>query len=709
MPVRNEPAAGDRLSRLAGALQPYHLGLQAGPYGSVLIVRAAPTARPESTSAILTAAAVQPPELIVTTSRYEMMREPVMLAVTLANTDVERLPDLGDDPLRAVGRLPGTGVNGLSAKTNLRGGADDETLVTYGDLRLFNPFHLKDFQSIFSSIDPAVIAGLDVYTGAFPPAYGERLSGVIDIRPFEPPGEGYRALSLSLFNAAALITDGWSDGRGTWLLSARRGNLDYLLDLASQEVGEPRYSDIHGSLAWEFSDSFSASANALVFDDNVNVFDSDQEERATARYHDTYLWLRVDNRLSDALDGFSLLSYADLTQDRQGSAEQPEVSSGYLNEHRRAEVVGFLTQWSLGFENGNRIDFGGELRHSRARYSYADDVTFAILFDIDGAPTESTRVRDLQATPSGEYYAASINSKLALPLKLTGELGVRWDKSTLAGGSGNVGPRISLLRTLGERTHARLAWGRYWQSQSVGELQVNDGITGFAPAERADHLVLGVEQEFPALRLRVEAFRKDYRHRRDRFENLLNSFILLPELKPDRIRVAAGDGYARGIETTIRSPSAQRWNWWASYTWSQVRDEIDGSDVPRSWDQTHALSAGIVWSGDHWDLSAAALYRTGWPTTYFELEDPASDVVSTGPRNAERFGAYTSLDLRAARRFQTDAGLISVFVEVTNSLNRRNECCVEYGIENQDGTRVLQEERQYNLPILPSVGISWQF
>jgi hypothetical protein len=92
------------------------------------------------------------PDVIVTTSRYEMLREPVVPVTTLVNTDVERLPDLGDDPRRAVGRLPGTAINGFSSKTNIRGGATDETLVMFDDLRLYNPFHLKDFQSIFSPL-----------------------------------------------------------------------------------------------------------------------------------------------------------------------------------------------------------------------------------------------------------------------------------------------------------------------------------------------------------------------------------------------------------------------------------------------------------------------------------------------------------------------------------------------------------------------------
>jgi hypothetical protein len=710
MPVRAEPAGATPVVRLGEVLQPYGLSVRAGPYGSILVVRAASAGSPVAGADTVPASLLAVPELIVTTSRYEMQREPVLPVATLANTDLERLPDLGDDPLRAVGRLPGTAINGLSAKTNVRGGATDETLVTFDDLRLFNPFHLKDFQSIFSSIDPAVIEALDVYTGSFPTTYGDRLSGVIDIEAFEPPGTGYRALAISLFNVAGLISDGWNEGQGTWLVSARRGNLDLVLDLAGQKVGEPRYSDLHGKVSWEFTEQWKLSANALIFDDNIRVFDTDREEQATATYHDSYLWLRADTQPTENLRGFTLFSYADLTVRRAGTADQPGLSAGNLDDRRSAEILGLASQWSLAVRGGHRLDFGAEFRHSRGRYDYTEEVAFDVLFDTPGAPTEEFRSRTISVAPEGEYYAAHLNARVALSDDWTTELGMRYDRSTLAGRAGGLSPRVSLLYQWTKETQLRASWGRYWQSQGIDELAVSDGETSFAKPERADQLVLGIEQALsPAVSGRLEAYTKNYHNPRDRYENLLNSFALLPELKPDRIRVSADGATARGIELSIRSRDAGRLDWWASYTWSDVRDEIDGVEFRRAWDQSNALSAGLLWSSERWDLSAAATYRNGWPTTLAAIEeDGPANIVTTGPRNAERLGNYATLDLRAARRFQTRVGLVSVFLEFSNALNRRNDCCVEYDIDVGD-TDVFVLDRTQSLPLLPSLGVSWQF
>src|SRR6185295_5514746 len=61
-------------------------------------------------------------EVVVAAGRYELTRSISGFRNSLSSTDIESLPDLGDDALRAVARLPGTASNGLTARTNVRGG-----------------------------------------------------------------------------------------------------------------------------------------------------------------------------------------------------------------------------------------------------------------------------------------------------------------------------------------------------------------------------------------------------------------------------------------------------------------------------------------------------------------------------------------------------------------------------------------------------------
>ena len=209
----------------------------------------------------------------------------------------------------------------------------------------------------------------------------------------------------------------------------------------------------------------------------------------------------------------------------------------------------------------------------------------------------------------------------------------------------------------------------------------------------------------------LEAYWKEYEDLRPRFENLLNSFVLLPELKPDRIRVAPDDASAHGIEVTLSRDAGDPLDWWLTYAWSSVRDEFADGEADRSWDQTHAVSAGLAWQTLSWELSLAGRYRTGWPTTAVEVaEIEPMPLVAVGPRNAERLGGYASLDARVARKFQLErSGELTVFLEVTNVLNRRNTCCTEYEVDDEDGPLDLEVESTNYLPALPSLGVIWRF
>jgi hypothetical protein len=293
-------------------------------------------------------------------------------------------------------------------------------------------------------------------------------------------------------------------------------------------------------------------------------------------------------------------------------------------------------------------------------------------------------------------------------------LGARWDHQTLdPGTSGSLGPRLSLRYRLGERTLLRVSGGRFEQSQAINEVQVSDGVQRFFAPQRARHVVLGFEHELTnGVQLRIEAYEKAMSRLRPRYENVLHSLTLLPELKPDRALISPESALARGVEVFVSDGSAARFDWWSSYSYGRVRDRIAGVDVPRSWDQTHAVSGGLGWETTRWNLSVAATYRSGWPATVpLRLVDSGGvPLVVTGPRNAERVGVFRSLDLRAARVFSLRRSELTAFVEISNAFDWRNECCVEYELETEDagGTALGLTPIEY-LPRVPSLGFVWSF
>jgi outer membrane receptor protein involved in Fe transport len=361
-----------------------------------------------------------------------------------------------------------------------------------------------------------------------------------------------------------------------------------------------------------------------------------------------------------------------------------------------------------------QIESGGELRSSKGYLDYRDQAEFDVLFVTPGASLEPSRNRQLSRAVTGKHYAAYVNFRADMLPRLITEIGLRWDKETLsAENDSRLSPRLSMLYRLGETTRLRASWGRFFQTQAINELQISDGVTEYFSAQRVDNIVASIEHHLGSgIELRIEAYHKDYEDLRPRFENLLHTFVILPELKPDRIRIAPDGGKAKGIELTLRRPiSDDPLSWWLSYSWSSVRDELFGTEARRSWDQTHYLSGGVAWTTDKWELSLATTYHTGWPTTSLELLtlEPIP-LLGTGPRNGERLGAYSTIDLRAARVFTfSESKSLTVFLELNNAFNRRNECCVEFEINDDLGRLDLDAAAVKYLPILPSAGFIWRF
>ena len=708
MRVTRAPIADAPRAILEEIVALHGISVAEGPGGMLLLVR---ERRAQASIAITTP---QPAlaEIVVTASRYSWVRLPQVSLTRLSDAELRIAPNIGDDPLRTITRLPGAVGSDLSAKINVRGGATDEILVRFDGLRLQNPFHLKDFQSIFSAINPALVGAADIYTGGFPVNFGDRMSGVIDIHPVRADASTRGELAASLYNAAGFTAGRYDHGRGDWVIAARRGNLERVLEWSGMDLGDPAYSDIYAHVGHRLGDSLSISANLLRFDDDIELADSDLEEQARAGYRDRYLWLRLDAHPHESLAGTTLLARTDLESTRGGEAEQPGISRGSLDDRREFSIDSLQTDWTWRAADAVVVQVGGEWRRSSGSYRYRDEAQFDLIFDIAGSLGDDGHARMLNVRPRGEHQGAyaSFRAEVAAPLTL--EAGARWDRSTLGPDGAHWSPRVSALYRLNGTASVRASWGRFTQTPGIDELPVSDGVVAFGGARRADHWLMSYEQALPhEIDVRVEAYLKRYSQLAPRFENFLNEIVILPELKPDRIRIASRRARATGIELSLRSVRSRPLFWWTSYAWSRVVDVAAERDTPRSWDQEHTLNAGLGWDSEPWEASLAATWRSGRPRAELELEVLDDEpVVHADLGGRDRYRTYLDIDARIARRFHLagDSSLL-VFFEVSNVLNRRNECCTEFEIDDESEEPLLVIESIRSLPLLPSLGVIWKF
>lgn len=720
MRVARLPTEGSLQERLDALLAPFGFEATPGPGDSQLIVRAPGAERPverrnESRNEAAADSTLEPAleEVLVTASRYQLDRAVSTSAVMLTQGDIEYAPDIAEDALRSTSRLPGYATNGFSARYNVRGGEAGETLIRFDGLRLYEPYHLQQFQSVFSTIDPRIVTTMRIYTGVFPAMYGDRLSSVVDIESLPAPDDRYYEVALSFFNASALSAGRFDSGRGEWAASFRRSNLDLLYSAFSAHHERPRYSDAYAKLAYEIGPRLHVTGSALYFEDDISLSDDvDLEEQAFSDDQDRYVWLRFDYTPGDRLSGSTAISDTDIATHRSGFTAKEGISTGSLDDRRHFDIETLQSDWTWDAAGGLALRFGGMLSRMDGRYAWLDAVEFDLLFDAPGAPAAAERSRSIDVGLQGEQYAV-YGSVLYRPApRIALDFGLRWDGQRLGPWTDDtVDPRVAVSYRLGDATLLKLGWGRFHQFQSVTELQIEDGAEILYPPQRAEQTVIAIEHDFAGgPHLRVEAYDKTMRGLRPRYENLLTPLTLLPELKPDRVEITPTSARAKGLELLLNGQPSENISWWLAYSRADVEDRFAEQSVVRSWDQLHAISAGFQWDTPAWNLALGLIRHSGWPTTPIAGLDTGQDppVVFVGPRNSERNRAYASLDLRLTRKFAMPSGSLTAFVEINNLLARENPCCAEYEVEeNEAGDLYLDLSPLDYLPLVPSIGFVW--
>jgi outer membrane receptor for ferrienterochelin and colicin len=205
--------------------------------------------------------------------------------------------------------------------------------------------------------------------------------------------------------------------------------------------------------------------------------------------------------------------------------------------------------------------------------------------------------------------------------------------------------------------------------------------------------------------LRLEAYDKHVTDPTPNYENLLDPFTLLPELQVDRVRVQPDSSHMYGAEMSVRWQLPKTWSGWASYTWSQATDRFGSRNVPRTWDQKHAIASGVAWTNQPWQLSANLTWHSGWRRNEL-INTPEGPELT--PRNAEAWPAYLSLDLRSTWTRPIRWGALQVFGEVDNATNHDNLCCSTYRLSASSIGTVPSPENTGWLPRLYLVGVTWQ-
>ena len=714
MIVRSEPAAGRARQILDELLREHGLRAADGPRATLLIVRDERSRqRSDVQAAEAPAPAAQMPvalaEIVVTPSRFTILREEAESRQFLSREEVRRVPHLSDDLYRAIGRIPGTTSADVSARFNLRGGEEDEVLVLVDGAEIYDPFHVRDLYRAFSTIDAESVASVDVLSGGYPAEYGGRMSGVVDINTLSPSATKHE-IGVSLLNTRVLSQGTFAQARGAWVLSLRRGYLREVLTLIEDVADvDPAYYDLLGKVQWTLDDRTVASVDLMASRDRLTLHDG-PGTYGRAAYDDRYAWLNVRRSWSEALFTRSVLTWGSLERNRRGTFDNEfDLQRGQLEDHHRTTFVTLKNDATLSLSPHHLVKFGATARRTSARFDMeASSVVPFAIFELGAPPRELQR--SVHVRPRGSELDVYAADRIRVSERVVVEAGLRAGTESHTPDGVHLSPRFNIAWTPSPRTSMRAAWGVFHQPQAIHELQVEDGVTEYQPAQRSEHRVLGVEHSLGrGVAARVELYDKLLTHLRPRYLNLYDHLLLFPELRADRVRIAPESGHARGAELLVRFDAARPVSGWISYTLARVTDTIDGREVPRDWDQRHATTFSVNYQrGPKWNFNVAGTWHSGWPTTpVLAHVDGTRILTELGPRASTRLPDYQRLDFRASRT----AGAFSFFVELFNLLGHDNVTRVNtFEFEQSANGGVTAEPVTDSvIGVLPSFGVTWRF
>ena len=680
-------------------------------------------------------------QVTVTPGNFSIMGDANLSRQTLTAKDLKNM-SWAEDITRAVARLPGISSSDYSSKFTIRGGESDEVLITMDGMELYEPFHQRDYSGgLFSIVDIETIQGIELMTGGFSADYGNRLSGVFNMRTKNiPDNQRHTSIGISPMNAR-IYTDGkFAKNKGSYIFSVRRGMLDLMFKAVGATENLPIFYDAMAKVDYKLNEKNIVSIHAIRAGDKTKVRDIAEDgnfDKNDTKYGNTYGWLTLKSFYNPNLFSRTILYAGLISHNRFGSFHKDEPSDKgdfMLTDKRDYSLFGLKQDWNWQSSSKLFLNFGVEAKQVKSKYDYFMEINELRVNALEEIYNYH-KITNEQLSPSGQQAAAYLSGRYKVLPRLIMETGLRYDYTSYTNDN-VVSPRVSLAYAFGKNTFLRGAWGYYYQSQFINNLDVNNGNTNFNPAELAKHYVLGFEHLLKnGINFRVEGYYKDLSNISPQWQNLRDHLELFPEQRNDNARVIFDGAESRGIELFLKYDKGGKISWWFSYALAKAEDnvkdiEYDGllikrtGYVPRLNDQRHTIYVDVNYRpNDKWHFNFSWQFYRGWPRTdytyrYQILPDGRYHFYPVHSEfNGAIYPAYHRMDIRANRNFQLKNSHITAFLHLVNIYNRKNLKKFDLDTRNDNeefsldanGNYVPFHDDKYWFGFLPVLGASWEF
>jgi hypothetical protein len=314
------------------------------------------------------------PEILVAPGTFGILEDvsPGVMQ-SLTRDEIQTLPQLGEDVFRSAQRLPGVTSDDISTRLVVRGGSDREMLVRLDGLELHEPYHLLDWEGALGIVDLNALGGVELTAGGFGAEHGDKLTGVFDMTSRTATGDARTTVGLSISNATAMSRGGFGGERGAWLLSARRGFVDLIMDLVGESDRlSPEYYDVFGKVEYQVATHHVVRAHVLRAADVFVLSDAPFQGADTLDFASgwvsSYGWVTWDATPGSSVRARSVAWLGRLTRERAGFLTDLNDTPFRVavDDRRRFDFGGLRHDLSVGIGTDALLKLGAEVQRARA-------------------------------------------------------------------------------------------------------------------------------------------------------------------------------------------------------------------------------------------------------------------------------------------------------------------------------------------------------
>ena len=586
--------------------------------------------------------------------------------------------------------LPGVsaGKDGMSGLL-VRGGSNDQTLILYDDVPIYNQAHAYGILSIFSG---ETVQSAEVSKGFISPAYGSRLSALTQIRTREGDRLNHRqSLTVGTLSLAGTLDGPIKRDKGSYLISARYFFPEAVLAIADNDI-RYGFNDITGKLTYDIHRNHTLSLGVYSGDDHMK----NKEDHAENGFGwgNTTASLRLESRWNDNLRS-SVVAYYTYLQNRQETEFKDDGFSNWGKTTFKTHEFGARMTFDQRLSRVWSLEYGATFSHQRFEPMHTKSI-------INGQHKD--RGYSSKLLVSGALF---LNNRFQWG-GWRADVGVRgaaYDNSEQTRYA--VEPRAQLSYDFGRdnsvwlsgtiNSQALVQFNRYYYSMPIdfwtpfrdGRLQHAWQVSLGGRAKLHENLTLSVEGYYKRMRNLPLIYDSD--------DFLLNNggFIY-------------GTGRAFGIEAMLQYQT-ERLSLTASYTYTDSRRRSDGVTYPFEYDVPHDFNAFVSYDvvkrpGRKHTFSLNVAWRSGLPYRLTNESYPDTDgnpIIGITAYPTMRMRNYFRADVSYNMERRKRNGVRNWQFSIINATWHKNPVSI-YPYRGSYKATVL-------IPIMPSVSYTRTF